>query len=238
MASPRNRTPARRPAPPAPTPPRAQPVARPAIPPATRLAAMTGDQVIEQIRRHTAASLGETYGLGLCLQELSRPNRYADELGFGTFEELLAARQLPSRMTAHKLITVVSTFSEREVRQLGTVEKCFEIVRFFKKQDPNADPRKALAPNARVLGRAVADVSAADLNRALREDAASEEENEAALRASARLGEALRRAEIECRMRTHAHGSLCVSVHLSPEDAIELAKLLARLRKLEKQLAK
>jgi hypothetical protein len=102
--------------------PRAQPVARPAVPPAMVLAKMTAEEIIAEIARHAGSASATSYALGLCLRELSQPRRYRDELRYERFEDLLAARGLPARMTAHKLITVVSTFAEPEVLQLGEGE--------------------------------------------------------------------------------------------------------------------
>jgi hypothetical protein len=58
-------------------------------------------------------------------------------------------------------------------------------------------------------------------------------EKAAAKKAASRLGSALRRAGVSHRMRVHTHGGRCVSAHLDPEMAGQLAGLLARLRKLE-----
>ena len=198
---------------------------------------MTGEQLIAQIERYEAASTSHAYALGQCLRELSLQKRFQDELGFASFEALLVARDLPSRVTAFKLMTVVSTFSDAEVQRLGGTEKSYALIRFARKQSPNGDPRRVLGPNARALGRAVATISAREINRGLRgEPDEDSPENVAAKKASSRLGSALRRAGIEHRMRVHAHGSRCVSAHFDAESARVLADKLARLRKLEKQL--
>ena len=179
MASPVGRSPVRRPPPPvAPAPGgtlRAQPVARPAVPAAVRIGALSAEQVIAEIERHGEATGMAAYEQGLRFLELSKPKRYRDELGYRTFEELLVARDLPSRMTAYKLIEVVSTFSQPEVKQLGGVARTYALVRFVKRQNENADPRKLLAPNARVLGRALADVKTSEIEKAMRGVDTSEE---------------------------------------------------------------
>lgn len=203
--------------------------------PLAPLARMTADQLIKQIADYEATSASNTYALGLCLRELSQPRRYHDELGFESFEALLEARSLPTRMTAYKLITVVSTYSEREVQALGGTEKSYAVARYAKKEKPDGDPKRFLAPNARVAGRTVAEMSARDINRELggkqRVTAAAKA---AAKKASSRLGRALTRATVTHHMRVHPHKGACVSVHLDAEGAEKLVSLLARLHKLEK----
>ena len=74
------------------------------------------------------------------------------------------------QFTGAKQIAVVSTYSEPEMKQLGGMERCYVLVRYFQKQ--NADPRRALAPNARVLGRTLKDMSSSDIERVLKEGGA------------------------------------------------------------------
>jgi hypothetical protein len=220
------------------SPGRASAVGGPLVPPQSTLGRMSAEQLIAQIERYEASSGSNAYALGQCLSELSHPKRYRDELGFGTFEELLVARSLPTRVTAFKLITVVSTFSEPEVKQLGGTEKSYALIRYAKQEKPNGDPRRLLASSARVLGRVVGAVSARELNRELMGGGKSPTpaQTAAAKKAASRLGSALRRSGVSHRMRVHTHGGRCVSAHLDPEMAVQLADLLARLRKLEKQL--
>src|SRR5262245_26727900 len=83
-----------------------------------QLAKLSAKQVIAEIARRQDVAIGNAYAMGLCLKELSRPERYRDELGFKSFEELLGAHEhLPTRMTAHKYFTVIEIFSEVEVRR-------------------------------------------------------------------------------------------------------------------------
>jgi hypothetical protein len=221
---------------PAVSPGRASAVGGPLVPPPTTLGRMSAEQVVAQIARYEAASASNAYALGQCLRELALPKRYHDELGFESFDALLMSRNLPTRVTAFKLITVVSTFSEQEVKQLGGTEKCYALVRYVR-QRPNGDPRRFLAPNARVLGRAVSAVSARELNRELRGGGSpTPAETAAAKKAASRLGSALRRSSVSHRMRVHTHGGRCVSAHFEPDAAGQLAELLARLRKLDKQV--
>jgi hypothetical protein len=236
---------------PASTPGRARPVAGPLVPspvPAaltarTPLTRLSAEELIAQIERCEAASAGNSYALGACLKELSQPKRYREELGFAKFEELLIARSLPSRMTAFKLISVVSIYSEPEVRQLGGMAKSYALVRFAKRATGvNSDPRRFLAANARLLGTPVIKLSVRDINGAARGPSGEEEpapeqtsaEKKAAKKASSQLGRALKRAGLKHRMRIHFHGDECVAAHFAAPAATELATMLTRLRKLEK----
>ncbi len=164
---------------------------------------MTAEQVIGEIARYEASSTSNAYALGLCLRELSQPKRYRDELGFENFEALLMARELPSRVTAFKLISVVSTFSEEEVKKLGGPAKGYALIRFAKRQGASTDPRKFLSPNARVGGRSVRLVSVREINRASsagESPTASPGHSKAAKNISSELGAALSRAGIAHRM--------------------------------------
>lgn len=224
---------------------RASPVGGPLVArTASLLGRMTAEQLIQQIERHEAASAQNAYTLGECLLELSQPKRYRDELGFQKFDELLVARQLPSRVTAFKLMSVVSVFSEPEVKQLGGTEKSYALIRYAKRQTTNNDPRRFLLPNARLLGNAVAKLSARDINGAVRSSSSNDDGDalavsaaakKAAKKASSALGRALKRAGLKHRMRVHAHGADCVSAHFDPATALALSELLIKLRKLEKQ---
>lgn len=225
------------PAAPVTVPARASAVAGPIAAAQPPLGRMTAEQVIAQLERYEATAANAAYGLGLCLRELSNPKRFREELGFPNFEALLVARNLPSRVTAFKLMTVVSVFSEAEVGQLGGTEKSYALIRFARAQNPRADPRRVLAPNARVLGRAVGELSAREINRgASGEQSASSPEGEAAVKASAKLGSALKSAGVEHRMRVHAHGQRCVSAHFETSEAVSFAQKVRRWRKLEKKV--
>ncbi len=146
-------------------PARAAAVGGPRLAPRPDPKAMSAEQLVTQIASYEAASASNSYALGLCLQELSQASRYRDELGFDTFEALLVARKLPSRMTAFKLIRVVSTYSEQEVTKLGGPAKSYAFIRLAKRQGRNADPRRFLAPNAKIAGLAVSALSLRDIER-------------------------------------------------------------------------
>lgn len=209
------------------------------------LGRLTAEQLIQQIERTEAASASNTYALGACLQELSLPKRYKDELGFATFEELLEKRKLPSRMTAFKLMRVVATFTDAEVQRLGGMEKTYALMKYAKRMNI-ADPRKYLAPSARVGGTSVSNMSVRDIQSASNKFAsdadtaaeASTAVHKAAKKASSALGRALKQAGLKHRMRLHDHGTECVSAHFDAATAHALAALLIKLRKLEKATKK
>ncbi len=95
-----------------------------------------------------------------------------------------------------------------------------------------------MAPNARLLGRLVNILSTRDINGAMRNSTdPSAAQHAAAKKASSRLGRALARVEVPHHMRVHNHRGVCVSTHLDTAAANQLSDLLARLRKLEKQVA-
>ncbi len=128
-------------------------------------------------------------------------------------------------------------YSEREVKALGGTEKSYALVRFAKREGPNSDPRRFLAPNARLAGRMVNVLSASDILGAMQgKTGPSAAERTAAKKASSRLGRALTRAGVTHHMRVHNHRGVCVSTHFDTDSANALATLLSRLRKLEKQL--
>jgi hypothetical protein len=226
---------------PARAPNRASVVARPRVPstsePQPSPARQSAEQLIAQIFRYEAECASHAYALGVCLSELSLPKRYRDELGFDSFEALLVKRKLPTRMTAFKLIAVVSTFSEREVDRLGGTEKSYALVRYAKRLASSPDPRRYLDPNARLLGRPVSELSVRDIHRTSAGGgngrSPSPTETKQAKKIARRLAGALRRGKVPHRMRVHAHPDTCVSVHLDASAAAALADWLVRCQKHE-----
>lgn len=218
------------------TPTRAQSVGGPLLAPSVVLANMSAEEIITEAGKYTQATTSARYALGTCLLELARPERYQDELGFDTFEELLRARALPKRVTAHKLIRVLTTYSEREVKQLGGFEKSYALVRFTKRKDAKAEPRQLLLPTARVFGKLLRELSVREVN-----DAANGYYGPAkakltkAKEVGSRLESALRRAGLEPDTRVHEHAGACVSMHLTEAHAAALSEMLVRLK--EKQAA-
>jgi hypothetical protein len=207
---------------------------------AAAVARMSAEEVIAVIERHEASTQSNAYSLGVCLRELSQPKRYKDELRFQTFEELLTKRELPSRVTAFKLISVVSTFTETEVTQLGGPEKTYALIRYAKVT--RSDPRRFATPHARILGTTASRVSVRDINEAIRSNNTGETApslsaatKKAAKKASSQLSRALKRSNVKHRMRIHAHGDTCITVHFDVANANVLTGLLKRLKTLEKQ---
>ena len=233
----------RRPATPAVAKAPAGPMAAPAGP----MAQWSAREVLAGLRERMNAVAGATYGMGVALRELARPERYRDELGFRSLEELLAAYGLPSRVTAYKLITVVATFGLREVNELGGMEKTFMLVRGAKREDPGGDVRRVLAPGARIAGVDVQSASVRTLRDALRalgrtplalgrgpalpgaDDAGSAPlaDPGAAGRAGDRLRSACKKAVLPARIRVHHEdGVACVSAHFVVASAVRLAQII------------
>ena len=205
------------------------------------------EDVLRALRERMEAQSGAAYGMGVAFAELSRPERY-QALGHRSFAELLEALGLSTRMTAYKLVTVVTHFTFAEVSELGGMEKCYHLVRAVKLETPDADPRRVLAPGAHVAGLDVRAASGRALREALRglrqrptaeggsdgattspRDAAREAERRAAAvrRSAERLRTALRRADIEGRVRVHHEGGVpCVASHFDAEPAGRLAALV------------
>ena len=226
------------------------PMATPVGPMATPVGPMaqwSARDVLAGLRERMNAVAGATYGMGVALQELAKPERYRDELGFRSLEELLTAHGLPSRVTAYKLITVVTTFSLREVNDLGGMEKSFLLVRGVRREDPRGDVRKVLAPGARIAGVDVRAASVRTLRAALRalgrtplavgrgpvqagdDDAGAMPlaDPGAAGRAGERLRSACRRATLPARIRVHHEdGVACVSAHFVVASAVRLAQII------------
>ena len=193
------------------------------------LGRLTGKQVIDEIERRQAVAIGNAYAMALCLKELSRPERYRDELGFASFEALLAKHEhLPSRMSAHKWFTVIETFKEEEVRRLGGMEKCYTLIRSMKLTRPGADPREVLKEGARVLGVKVNEASGRQVRELLRKRPRRPKvATKDARRTAERLRNGFRRVRVAAKMRVHVHeGAPCVETHLPAKSAAELVTVL------------
>jgi hypothetical protein len=199
------------------------------------LAKLTASQVIDEIGRRLEAAAGNAYTMAVCLRELSRPERYRRELGFASFEELLAAHPfLPTRMTAFKWFTVVGAFGEDEVRRVGGMEKSYLLIRASRRLDPKADPRKLLATGARVGGVRATATSARMLREVLRKigQRRKRPDTKVAKSAARRLRNAFRRISVTAAIRVHVHQSLaCVATHLGETSAARLVEYLREARR-------
>jgi hypothetical protein len=197
------------------------------------LAKLPGKDVIGEIGRRQGVAVENAYAMALCLRELARPRRYREELGYASFEAMLAAHEeLPSRMSAFKAITVVEVFEQDEVRRLGGMEKAYQLIRAYKRLHPKTDPRSVLEPGAKVLGQEVATLSARKLREALKEAGRPKAaETAAAKSAGRRLRGRFARHGVGGKVRIHVHdGVPCVSTHHATESAVALVELLLRLR--------
>ncbi|MBI4957526.1 MAG: hypothetical protein HY908_36300 [Myxococcales bacterium] len=198
-------------------------------------------QILEQARPRFDTLTSAAYVLGVAFRELSRPERYRDELGYRSFEELLDAERLGCRMTAHKYKTVVPHFSLAEVKKLGGMEKCYYIVCGVKAESPAGDPRIALEPGSRVAGLDVYASSGRQLRdavrglkprprpsgRPVRPIRPIRPDTSAMRRAAERFRSAMKRAEIQARVRVHSEdGKPCVAAHFDTGPALRVAELV------------
>jgi len=190
---------------------------------------MTAEELIRVVHAEREEATRAFYAMGLALRELSRKERYKDELGFATFEELVDARYLTSRMTAAKLIAVASTFPAPQAQKLG-VEKSYALIRYASVKGQPRDAVRLAISNAVIDGEPVLTISVRELVRAtqrLREslDPPEPSENENAARRAARALQAALRRHGQKSAAAHAHragGEWVVQVHLSQDDAESL----------------
>jgi hypothetical protein len=100
-------------------------VERPAAAP--QLARLSARQVVEEIGRRIEVGAGNAYAMAVCLRELSRPERYRGELGFSSFEALLAAHDIggvrATATSARLLRDVLRRIRERRTRPDTKVAK-------------------------------------------------------------------------------------------------------------------
>jgi hypothetical protein len=200
---------------------------------AREAAAKTGVELVNEVLQREDAALANTYAIAVALMELAKPQRYRDELKLASFEELLEKKGMSSRMTAHKHVTVVSVFSEKEVRWIGGMEKSYLLIRWVRRRDAGADPREVLKPGAQVLGKLVPELSVRDLREALRTLAAGDAARTPATvaatkRGAARLRGAFRRVRIAAAVRAHLQDDQPhVSARFAAAAAVRLAEVLA-----------
>jgi hypothetical protein len=195
---------------------------------------MGAREVLAEFSRRVGVGIDNAYALAVCLRELSLPKRYREELGFASFEALLASQPfLPSRMTAHKWFTVIGTFSLEEVRQLGGFEKSYLLVRVSRRSDPTADPRGFLG-RGKVGGVKVGAGSTRDIVAMMRRLSARPRRPDtgAARRAARQMRTRFRRIAVEAAVRVHVHGGgACVAAHFAePSASVLVGYLAAALR--------
>ncbi len=212
---------------------------RPADAASRQAAALTAKQLVADIALREAKALGNNYAIAMALRELAKPARYHDEMKFDTFEALLDAHDLGSRMTAHKYITVADVFLEEHVRFIGGMEKAYLLIRWVRRRDAKAEPKELLAPGTKVLGKLVPELSVRDLRAALREleaPPAATPASAAATKKGARsLRGAFRRVRIAAAVRAHTQERVpFVSAQLAVASAVKLAETLRGAMALRK----
>lgn len=192
--------------------------------PKTRALALIAE--VHAIKHTMSAS---AYRLGIVLKELAEPALIA-ALGCTSFEEVLAAHDLPSRMTALKYVALAEHFEESEATALGA-EKGYALVRYGRALDQ--PPTALLARNAKLAGVLLRDASAADILRAARDLAEKQRESAAAEddtadeadKAVRRLGAKLRKSGAPGAKlrRVKRGGAWRVVIELDPDEAAALA---------------
>jgi hypothetical protein len=187
------------------------------------MSALAARQVLDEFARRVDLGIDNAYSLAMCLRELSRPERYRDELGFKSFEQLLAAHAfLPSRMTAHKWFTVIGNFSQDEVKRLGGFEKSYLLVRASLRVDPKANPRDMVSGRKFPFKIDPRKVSTRGVNSLLRGigKGRRKPDTKGARRAAGMLRTRFRRARVEAAVRVHLHdGKPCVAAHFAERSA-------------------
>ena len=194
---------------------------------------MSAEELVRLVAAKHARVAEEFFSMGRLLQELSRPERYKVELGYATFEEMVEARHVTNRMTASKLIAVVSTFPQRIATSLG-MEKSYALMRYAAVTGAARGAVELAASNALIAGQRVSDISVHGINDARRElreklhPPAPNEGQAAAKAAARRLQAALRQAGArDARARAHREGGVWrVRVVLSAEGATKAADVL------------
>jgi hypothetical protein len=209
---------------------------RPADDGSRKAAAMTAEEVVAELRRREGLDLGNTYAMAVCLHELSKVERYRNELKYESFESLLEDLGLGSRVTAFKHIVVEQTFSQADVEYVGGMEKSYLLIRWSRRSKPKANPRDLLAPGLVVLGKRVPELSVRDLRNALRElegePAMAGASAEATKKSARQLRGWLERAKIRVAVRAHMHeGKAYVSARFSAASATQLSEIVKAARK-------
>ncbi|MCC6526794.1 MAG: hypothetical protein IT373_29365 [Polyangiaceae bacterium] len=229
----------RAPAAPAPVPVPASPVtvAPPEgpAPPVGSMPEWSAAQILEQVRPRFDAFTSAGYGLGVAFLELSRPGRYRDELGYGSFEELLEGQGLGTRMTAYKYMTVVPHYSSTSPCRRASSPRRAYIIRGLKAENPEADPRIALEPGSRVAGVDVHASTGRQIRDAVRglnsrprpSGRPIRPDTKPMRRAAGRFRSAMKRADIPARVRVHSEdGKPCVGAHFDAGPALRVAQLV------------
>ena len=176
------------------------------------------------------------YEMGVALRELARRDVYG-ALQFKSFEALLKARGLPSKMQANKLITIVDAFDDESLPLGYGVEKAYEVARYLTLEHPNRSPAAVIAQNPLIqIGDTAVRLSAikrADLTAFVRDRLATDDEPDDSkdrIEAVARrIGRVLRRLGVDpdrvrtILSRTRGHR---LRIELTAEEAEDLLALI------------
>lgn len=161
------------------------PVAKPAV---------QAEGLVRDIAKRRARIAEDFYEIGVALEKLSKPKLYKS-LGYVSFEKLLQARRVMSRVQAVKLISVAQAYPKKLALRLG-VEKGYALIRYTA-ATPAVDVARILASaNALVGGKRVLQLSAKELRdetkRLTSGPAPSDEDVKAARRSARELQRRLR----------------------------------------------
>lgn len=197
--------------------------------PKTRALALIAE--VHAIKHQMSAA---AYRLGVILKTLDDPTLIA-AVGVRTFEELLVAHGLPSRITAIKYIALAQHFEEPDATAIGA-EKGYALVRYAQALARPEEPKQLLARNAKLAGTLLRDASTADILRAVRDlaekqraSAAAEDDTaQEADKAVRRLGAKLRKSGAPGAKlrRVRRGGAWRIAVELDPDEAAALAGAL------------
>lgn len=187
-------------------------------------------------KKLAAVATSAFYRLGLVFRELSRKEMYAGELGFDSFEELLDAHDLGTRIHAYRLIQVVDAFDQKTAERLGS-KKSDAVIRYADAFHPGMSPIEVLRRDPVIaIGEETTRLSAATA-RAIEEVVKQRSRGdvpEAYLkvvqRASRGIGQCLDHDDIQtARVRTVRRGArLVLRVEVDGSEAQKLLALLKR----------
>jgi hypothetical protein len=124
------------------------------------------EALLELIARRMSRIAEDFYEIGKALRELFDKKLYV-ALGYGSFEELLSARELMSATQARKLIQVVSRVPLGTALKLGP-EKAFALAKYTDATPEPDTPAFLLESGARVGGKLVEEASLRDIDTATR----------------------------------------------------------------------
>lgn len=190
-----------------------------------------GEKLVREIVRRRKRIKKEFWEIGTALARLAEPAMYLS-MGFKSFAQLLAGRELFGRSHAHRLVEVAKTFTREQALALGA-EKAFALARYVA-ATPEDDLAGAMVDeDAPIGGKPVSAMSLRDLEAATKSVRQARANNRAkdplerGARAAARAAQAaLRRLGAEGARATvlRERGSWIVRVDLSVAAASAIAR--------------